>query len=37
MKKEIAIFSLSISFILGIPFQWVRYKGEEGVYIFIGF
>ena len=34
MRKKIAIFSLSIAFILGIPFKWVQYKGEEGVSIF---
>lgn len=34
MRKNIAVFSLSIAFILGIPFKWVQYKGEEGVSIF---
>ncbi|MGE7689623.1 hypothetical protein ACQKMI_10445 [Lysinibacillus sp. NPDC097214] len=34
MKKKIAIFSLSIAFVLGIPFQWVQYKGKVGVSIF---
>lgn len=34
MRGKIAIFSLSIAFILGIPFKWVQYKGEEGVSIF---
>lgn len=34
MKKKIAIFSLIIAFVLGIPFQWVQYRGEEGVSIF---
>lgn len=27
VRKNIAIFSLSIAFILGIPFKWVQYKG----------
>lgn len=34
MRKKIAILSLCIAFVLGIPFKWVQYKGEEGVSIF---
>lgn len=34
MKKKIAIFSFSIAFVLGIPFQWIQYKGKEGVSTF---
>ncbi|MFB7157997.1 hypothetical protein [Lysinibacillus sp. NPDC056232] len=34
MKRNyIAIISLVIAFILGIPFKWIQYKGSEDVSI----
>ncbi len=33
-KNKKIIFSLMIAFILGIPFQWIQYKGEKMVSVF---
>ncbi|MEY9971836.1 hypothetical protein ABH966_002209 [Lysinibacillus sp. RC46] len=32
-RKYIAVISLVIAFILGIPFKWIQYKGSEDVSI----
>lgn len=33
-KNKKILVSLVIAFILGVPFNWIRYKGEETVSIF---
>lgn len=33
-KNKKILFSLIIAFVLGVPFQWIQYKGEKMVFIF---
>lgn len=33
-RKKIIFVSIAIAFIFGIPFKWIRYKGEETISFF---
>ena len=33
-KNKKILFSLIIAFVLGVPFQWIQYKGEKMVSVF---
>ncbi|MFJ7371688.1 hypothetical protein ACIQVU_20025 [Lysinibacillus sp. NPDC098008] len=34
IRKKSAIASIVITFLFGVPFKWIKYKGVEGITVF---